>query len=109
MLCATSYSRRRSQFGDLAAQHFLEGLARAVGEHLAVGPRVVGGRVHRGQVGLAFGRVERRADQLAVGQLEAVLLRRALERLDVVGRDLVTQPAAAAVDLKHDLPLAQAK
>ncbi len=55
----------------LAAQDLLERLADAIGEHLAVGPGVVGGAVHGGQIGLALRRIQRRADQLPVRQLDS--------------------------------------
>ena len=56
---------------------------------------------------MPFRRIERRANQLPVGQLIAVTVAGPLELLDVVGGHLVPQAAAAAMNLHHDLTGAQ--
>ena len=71
-----------------------------LGEQLAVGASVVGRRGHRGQVGLALGRADGHARQLAVRHLNAVAAHGVSHLVDVIGADLVAQAARAGVD--HD-------
>ena len=84
-------------------QRLGEALPRPVGHHLAVGEGVVGGRRHRRQVAPPLRRADRRAAELAVGQLDAVLPRRLDHHLQVVGAHLVAEAARAAVDHHHHL------
>ena len=82
------------ELGDVVAHvvdqvhlQLLPRLAEDLGEHLAgllhqqlaVAPGEVGGRPHGADVLLALRAVDRGAGQLAVGQLDAVLLRRLAE------------------------------
>jgi hypothetical protein len=53
-------------------------------QHLAIGKSEVGRASHGMEVLLAFGRVKRSADQLAIGQLNAVIMYRLLKAADVV-------------------------
>ena len=93
---------------ELACQNLLEGLSNLVGQHLAVAPGEIGRRDHGPDIVLSFDQFHRRARQLAIGQLDAVLFLHSLQHLEVVGADLMAQPTAAAVDLHHDLSLEQA-
>src|SRR3989337_1073886 len=56
----------------VSGQPLCEGLPHEMGDDLAVRQGAVDRRPHRSQVGLADGRLDRRAGQLAVRQLDAV-------------------------------------
>jgi hypothetical protein len=75
-----------------------EGGPGGVAEQLPVGPPVVGGGRHRGQVALALRRLHRRTGQLLVGDTDAVPAHRRLHGAYVVGADLVAQPPRSTVD-----------
>src|SRR5690606_41337001 len=64
---------------------------------------VVGGGRHRAQVGASLGRFEGRAGELPVRHPDAVPRHRLLHRPDVVGADLVPEPARPGVDHDADL------
>lgn len=85
----------------------IKALAHEHRQHLPVGKRKVGRRLHRREIGAAFGRVERRTDQLAIGQHDVVALHHTLKIAHVVRAHLVAQAARAAVDQHHHLVVAQ--
>ena len=79
-----------------------EDLPHPVGDHLTVGKGVIDGGAHGPVVALAYRRSERSVDQLAVGKVAGS--RGIAHQLDVIGRHLVAEPPAAAVDHDQDLP-----
>ena len=83
----------------LAAQHFLEGLATLVGQHLTVRPGVVGRGLHGGQIILPLGAAHGHTDQLAIGQHDVVTAHLLLEAIDIICTDLMAEAARAAMDL----------
>ena len=78
-----------------------------MGDHLAVGPGEAGGRGHRGEVRLRLWRAEGGAGELAVGQRDPVARHGPVHRREVVGADLVAEPARPAVDEDRHLATAQ--
>ncbi len=91
----------------LAGQGLFESAPGVVRQHLAVGEGVVGRAAHGCQVVLSFGRIQRRADQLAVGQLDVVAPHSPLEIAHVIRADLVPEATRAAVDLQDQVALHQ--
>ncbi len=87
----------------LAGQGVLEALADEMGQQLAVTEGEVSRALHRRQVVLPLWAAQRGANQLAVGQLDVVLVHDALEAGHVVSAHLVAEAARAAVNLGHDL------
>ncbi len=79
-------------------ENFHERLPRQVQQELAIGPGIVRGRTHGAQIPLAFVGVHRRADELAVGQLDAVLGRRMAQVFERVFANLVAEAARAGVN-----------
>ena len=72
--------------------------------HLPIGERHVQSAFHRGEIIAAFRRIERRACQLAVQNFDAVFrFHHFQEFLQIIGRDLVSESATAAVKHHHDL------
>src|SRR5271157_3138921 len=71
--------------GQLALEHLGKTLARQVRQNLPVAESEIGSGLHGAQVAAAFRRMERRAHQLPVGQVDAVALDYALEQVDIVG------------------------
>ncbi len=94
---------------QLAGQHALERPPHEVRDDLAVGPGIVGGARHGGQVLPPLGRVQRRAHQLPVGQGDAVLGRGLLHQPHIVAAHLVAKATRPAVDPDGDAPRHQAK
>ena len=89
--------------GHLAAQGVIEAAADEVGQELAIAEGEVGRALHGRQILLPLRAAQGGTDQLAVGQLDVVLVDGLLEAGDVVGADLVAEAARAAVNLGHDL------
>lgn len=79
------------------AEHLLEGPPRPVGDHLPVGPGVVGPAAHGAVVALAEPRRERRAGELPVRQVDGVRPEEDLHLPQVFGGDLMPAAAGAAV------------
>src|SRR5262249_5756393 len=79
-----------------------EDLARAMCEDLAVREREVRGGAHGREVLAPFGRRERRARELAIGQRDAVAGDRVAHSLHVGGADLMATPARAGVNEDRD-------
>ena len=77
----------------LAGERFLKSETYLMCQHLAIGKSEVGRASHGMEVLLAFGRVKRSADQLAIGQLNAVIMYRLLKAADVILTDLMTETA----------------
>ena len=100
MLWATSYTSRNAAGVAIEAP---EHLAHAVRDDLAVRPGEVRGRAHRAEVPLSLGRRERRARELAVGEVDVVLRHDLIHQPDVVGADLMSETARAAVNQHGDL------
>jgi hypothetical protein len=88
---------------DPAGQNLLEAAPDVKRQHLPVGEGVVGCGLHGCQVIPALGAAGRGAHQFAVGQRQAVFSHGLLEEVDVVGANLVAEPARAAVNLGDDL------
>ena len=59
---------------DLASQHVFKTATNVMGEHLPVGKGVISGSLHRRQIILSFRAAKGSADQLPVGQFDAVLV-----------------------------------
>jgi hypothetical protein len=72
------------------------------GHDLPVDPRVVGRAAHRGEVALRLGRPERRAAELAVGELDAVVAARLHHGLEEIVAHLVAEAARARMDREAD-------
>jgi len=78
----------QTQFAGTFTQHLDKGLPYPVGNTLAVSPGVIGGAGHRGQIILAFRRLYRRTNQLAVGNVDAITVSCLAESPDIVITDL---------------------
>ena len=91
------------------AQAPLEDLARPVREHLTVGEGEVGGGAHRAEVGARLVGVDGRTGQLPIGHADAVASERLAGRVEIVGADLVAEPARSRVDHDGHLALAEAE
>src|SRR5512142_2072257 len=78
---------------------FFERPARRMCQQLSIRKCKVCGGAHCTQVCLAFRRIQRRADQFPVGQVDAILADCALKGLYIVCADLVPEAARAAMDL----------
>src|SRR3990172_9572239 len=78
-------------------------------ENLAVGERHVDGGVHRAEVLLALGRMDRRAGEFAVRKFQSEALCGLGKAHEVIGADLVPQAARSAVDRYDRLPLREAE
>src|SRR3989338_996634 len=72
-------------------------------DHLPVGPGIVRGRSHGGEVILSFGRIDRRAGQLAVRELNPVLGHRLAHDLEKILAGLIAQAARPRMDQNNDL------
>ena len=96
------------QFLPRAAKDLGEHFAGLLHQQLPVAPGEVGGRPHGRDVVLPLRAVDRGAGQLAVGQLDAVFLRRLAQHAPGRRRNLVAQAARAAVDHHADHVLFQA-
>src|SRR4030042_3427016 len=83
----------------LASQHLLKSFASAVRQDLPVGKGIISSTAHGTQIILTFGRAERCTYQLTVHQVDAEAMHCRLELLHVIGTDLVTKAARAAMDL----------
>ena len=92
---------------DLARQHRLKRLPRGIGQNLSISKREVRRTAHRRQIGFTFRRIQRRADQLPIGQLNPIALHRTLKFLHVVRADLMPKAARSTVDLHYQAPLLQ--
>src|SRR5262249_8222125 len=87
-----------------AAKNFRKNFSDAVKNYLPVGERHVQSAFHRGEIIATFGRVERRACQLAIQNFDAVIrLHHFQEPLKIISCDLMSEAAAAAVKHHHDL------
>src|SRR5262249_35225206 len=84
-------------------QNFAERPSDQMRDDLAVGQSAVDCGAHRAQILLADRRVDRRAGQLAVWQLDPVAGRARRHLLQELRPDLMAQPARAAVDADDDL------
>src|SRR5207244_2860204 len=79
------------------AEDFGERIPDPVGDELAVIPREIRSAAHRPPVVPPFSRVDRRAGQLEVGQLDFPSLHARFAHHDVVRGDLVAGPASCRV------------
>ena len=86
-----------------AAEDVREDLPHVPHQQLAVAEGVVGGGPHRPQVVPPLGALHRGADELAIGQDEAVFRWRLAEAAEGVVADLVAQAAGARMDEHADL------
>ena len=92
------------QLGRIPVQHLGEHLADAVQDHLAVGKGHVDGALHRRKIVLPFRGAERGAGQFPVEDPDVVFGFHDLqEQLQVIGRHLMAEAAAAAVEHDHHL------
>src|SRR5215472_2213163 len=91
------------------AENGPEGLASRFADHLAIGTTEIGSRGHGGEVGLPMPGMDRGRGQLTVGYTNAIAGHRLEHLLDVIGADLVPEPARTAVDHHGDVPLSQAE
>ena len=86
------------------AENVGEHLTDAVQDHLTVGKGHIDGAIHGGKVILAFRRLKRSTGQFAIQHPDTVLALHDLEEdLQIVGRHLVTETAAAAMKHHHHL------
>ena len=92
------------QFGLLPENAF-ESSARKMRDALAVRPGKICGGAHRGEVSLAFARVRGHRRQLPVRQRDCIALHALIHVAQVIGADLVAEPARARVDEHHDFVL----
>jgi hypothetical protein len=91
------------------AERDRQALADPVRHDLAVGEREIGGGHHRREVVAPFRRRDRRARELPVRQRDAVLAAGIAHHAQVIGADLVAEPARAAVDHHGDLIFEQSE
>ena len=95
---------------QLRLRHDLgKGLAHQMRDDLPVGERAVDGRAHGTQVRRAERRVDRRAGQLAVRQLDAMARRRHHHAFEELGADLMAEAARPAVDADDDVAFVKAE
>ncbi len=83
-------------------------LPRKVGENLAVGKRAVDAGAHRAEIAYSQGRLQRRAGEFPVGQVDAGGGCRDGHLAQVIGADLVAETARATVDAHHHVVRRQA-
>jgi hypothetical protein len=94
--------------GGSLAENVGDRIPDCVRDRLPVRPSEVGRRRHRGEVGASFGRGGRCARELPVGELDPVTAHGGVHAPDVVGADLVAEPARAGVDQHRHLALPEA-
>src|SRR3990167_8015266 len=85
------------------SQDFAPDLSDFIGDDLAIRPGKIGSRSHSGKIALSPRRLEWRASQLPVRQINAIVLELTQHHPNVVSGDLVPQSARAAVDEDGDL------
>ncbi len=78
-------------------------------EQLAIAEGIVGCRPHCPEVVPALVAIDRRADQLAVGQVDAVLRWCLPQAAQGIVADLVAEPARTRMNQQADLPGGEAK
>jgi hypothetical protein len=104
VLWATSYTIVHPQLLGRAPEGGGEDLANPVQDHLAVGEGHVDGTLHGGEVIPPLGRFEWRTGQFAIRDGNLVLaLHDPQEELQVIGRHLMPETSAAAVEHHHHL------
>src|SRR5262245_11523785 len=84
------------------AEDALKRPARGVRYALPVRPGEVSGCGHRLEVSLALRRLDWRASELPIGNMQVVLAHGLIQMRDVIGANLVTKPARPRVDQNHD-------
>ena len=88
-------------------EYGFEALAGLPHQKLAIAPGEVCCSAHRAEIVLALLAADRGADELLVGQVNAIFCRRAAQRSQRIVADLITQAARAAVDHHADHVLFQ--
>src|SRR5207247_9623046 len=94
----------KSQIFSTAAKHLRKDFANTMKNNLPVRKGHVQPALHRGEIIAAFWRLEGCASELAIQNFDSVFrFYHFQEFLEIIGRDLVTEAATAAVEHHHDL------